>query len=164
MRKRRAETGKARRDYLWAIARDRRGYGGSDPPIVVFRDSLNRSAKVALELMQGYSGGGPLHVDGYTVYDALGDPRQVVNPWVLAYCWTHWRRRFVEFQRSTASPVCEEVLERIGALYRIEAMVPNLTMVASVPWKGTVPQRVRIPPGNCRSKRWALGRPVPVPS
>ena len=23
----------------------------------------------------------------------------------------------------------------------------------SVPWKGTVPQRVRIPPGNCRSGR-----------
>ena len=23
----------------------------------------------------------------------------------------------------------------------------------SVPWKGTVPQRVRIPPGNCRSSR-----------
>ena len=22
-----------------------------------------------------------------------------------------------------------------------------------VPWKGTVPQRVRIPPGNCRSSR-----------
>ncbi len=22
-----------------------------------------------------------------------------------------------------------------------------------VPWKGTIPQRVRIPPGNCRSSR-----------
>ena len=29
-------TGKTRRDYLWAVARDQRGYGGADPPIVVF--------------------------------------------------------------------------------------------------------------------------------
>ena len=65
----------------------------------------------------------PLHVDGYTVYDALGDPGRVSNPWDLAYCWVHWRRRFVEFQRGTASPVCEEILGRIAALSRIEAMV-----------------------------------------
>ena len=83
----------------------------------------NRSAKVALELMRDYAGGDPLHVDGYTVYDALGDPGRVSNPWDLAYCWVHWRRRFVEFQRGTASPVCEEILGRIAALSRIEAMV-----------------------------------------
>ena len=116
-------TGKTRLDYLWAIARDQRGYGGADPPIVVFHHSRHRSAKVALELMRGYTGGGPLHVDGYRVYDALGDPKQTVSPWVLAYCWTHWRRRFVDFQRATESPLCEEILERIAALYRIEAMV-----------------------------------------
>ena len=51
------------------------------------------------------------------------DPGRVSNPWDLAYCWVHWRRRFVEFQRGTASPVCEEILERIAALSRIEAMV-----------------------------------------
>ncbi len=82
-------TGKTRLDYLWAIARDQRGYGGVDPPIVVFHHSRHRSAKVALELMRGYTGGGPLHVDGYRVYDALGDPKQTVSPWVLAYCWTY---------------------------------------------------------------------------
>ena len=46
-------------------------------------------AKVALELMRDYAGGDPLHVDGYTVYDALGDPGRVSNPWDLAYCWVH---------------------------------------------------------------------------
>ena len=116
-------TGQTRLDYLWAIARDQRGHGGPDPPIVEFHHSRNRSAKVALELMRDYAGGDPLHVDGYTVYDALGDPGRVSNPWDLAYCWVHWRRRFVEFQRGTASPVCEEILERIAALSRIEAMV-----------------------------------------
>ena len=116
-------TGQTRLDYLWAIARDQRGHGGPDPPIVEFHHSRNQCAKVALELMRDYAGGDPLHVDGYTVYDALGDPGRVSNPWDLAYCWVHWRRRFVEFQRGTASPVCEEILERIAALSRIEAMV-----------------------------------------
>ena len=116
-------TGQTRLDYLWAIARDQRGHGGPDPPIVEFHHSRNQCAKVALELMRDYAGGDPLHVDGYTVYDALGDPGRVSNPWDLAYCWVHWRRRFVEFQRGTASPVCEEILGRIAALSRIEAMV-----------------------------------------
>ena len=116
-------TGQTRLDYLWAITRDQRGHGGPDPPIVEFHHSRNRCAKVALELMRDYACGDPLHVDGYTVYDALGDPGRVSNPWDLAYCWVHWRRRFVEFQRGTASPVCEEILERIAALSRIEAMV-----------------------------------------
>ena len=32
-------------------------------------------------------------------------------------------RRFVEFQRATDSPICEQVLGRIAALYRVETMV-----------------------------------------
>ena len=116
-------SGKTRRDYLWAVARDQRGYGGADPPIVVFHHSRSRSSKTALNLMRDYGGGGVLHVDGYAGYDALADPGRVMDPWDLAYCWTHWRRRFVEFQRATDSPICEQVLERIAALYRVETMV-----------------------------------------
>ena len=120
-------TGKTRRDYLWAVARDQRGHGGRDPPIVVFHHSRSRSAKTALRLLGDYAGGGVLHVDGYRGYDALADPGRIRNPWGLAYCWIHWRRRFVEFQRSSASPICEEVIARIAALYRIEAMVRGKT-------------------------------------
>ena len=116
-------TGKTRRDYLWAIARDQRGYDGPDPPIVVFNHSRSRSSRTALDLLRDYDGGGVLHVDGYAGYDALADPARTPSPWNIAYCWTHWRRRFVEFQRATASPICEEVVNRIGTLYRIEAMV-----------------------------------------
>ena len=32
-------TSKTRRDYLRAVARDQRGHGGRDPPIVVFHHS-----------------------------------------------------------------------------------------------------------------------------
>ena len=33
-------SGKTRRDYLWAVARDQRGYGGTDPQFVVFHHLL----------------------------------------------------------------------------------------------------------------------------
>ena len=79
-------TGKTRRDYLWAVARDQRGHGGRDPPIVVFHHSRSRSAKTALRLLGDYAGGGVLHVDGYRGYDALADPGRIRNPWGLAYC------------------------------------------------------------------------------
>ncbi len=40
-------TGKVRRDYLWAILRDQRGWGGTDPPIV-FGPALEPVARSAL--------------------------------------------------------------------------------------------------------------------
>jgi transposase len=98
-------TGKVRRDYLWAILRDQRGWGGTDPPIVVFHHSRSRSGKV---------------VDGHTGYDSLADPKQTARPWEIAYCWTHWRRRFVKFGQDTPSPICEELIARIAQLYAIE--------------------------------------------
>ena len=39
----------------------------------------------------------------------------------MAYCWTLWRRRFVEYSRTTHSPICLEMTNRIAQLYRIEA-------------------------------------------
>ena len=38
---------------------------------------------------------------------------------VLAHCWAHVRREFVEIESSFPSP-CGEVIELIGALYAIE--------------------------------------------
>ena len=127
-------TGKTRKDYLWAVVRDQRGWGGSDPPIVVFQHSQSRSAETAKKIFTGFKGG-TLTVDGYAGYDALGDPKKTNQPWGLTYCWTpshtckhvlpgsDWRRRFVEYSRTTESPICTEMTERIGQLYRIEAEI-----------------------------------------
>jgi transposase len=89
-------TGKTGRDYLWAVARDQRGCGGTDPPLVVFHHSRSRRSKTTLNLMRDYAGGGVLYVDGYAEYDALANPRTVRDLWDLAYCWTYWRQRFVD--------------------------------------------------------------------
>ncbi len=115
-------TGKTRKDYLWAVVRDQRGWGGADPPIVVFQHSRSRSAETAKKIFTGFKGGA-LTVDGYAGYEALGDPKKTNRPWCITYCWTHWRRRFVEYSRTTESPICTEMTDRIGQLYRIEAEI-----------------------------------------
>ena len=33
----------------------------------------------------------------FTGYDGLADPKRTNMPWTISHCWTHWRRRFVEF-------------------------------------------------------------------
>ncbi len=115
-------TGKTRKDYLWAVMRDQRGWGGADPPIVVFHHSQSRSGKTAQKIFKDYSCNA-LTVDGYIGYDILADRKQTNAPMALSYCWTHWRRRFIEFSRKTPSSICEEMLARIAALYQIEAQI-----------------------------------------
>jgi transposase len=115
-------TRKVRKDYLWAMLRDQRGWGGADPPIVVFHHSRTRSGEVAQGLLKGFAAG-TLMVDGHPVYDVLADPKKTARPWATAYCWTHWRRRFVKFGQDTASPICDEMIARIAELYAIEKTI-----------------------------------------
>jgi len=112
-------TGEVRTDWLWVVLRDQRGWGGGDPPIVVFHRARSRAGKVAQEILTGFSGG-TLLVDGHGGYDQLADPKKTAKPWDIAYCWTHWRRRFVKFAKDTQSEICDEMVERIARLYAIE--------------------------------------------
>ena len=41
----------------------------------------------------------------------------------LAYCWSHARRALDEIAQGGNAPIAEEVLERTGALYRIERSI-----------------------------------------
>lgn len=115
-------TGKTRKDYLWAVVRDQRGWGGGDPPIVVFQHSRSRSAETAQKIFTGFKGG-TLTVDGYTGYDVLADPKRTNQPWGMSFCWVHWRRKFVEYSRTTTSPLCQEMIDRLAQLYRIEVEI-----------------------------------------
>jgi len=60
---------------------------------------------------------GTLQVDGYGAYASLAERGDVV----LAFCWSHVRRRFYEIQAASPAPIAAEALVRIGALYAIEA-------------------------------------------
>ncbi|OED50494.1 hypothetical protein AB838_02010 [Rhodobacteraceae bacterium (ex Bugula neritina AB1)] len=42
--------------YLWALARDGRGWGGDDPPGVVFTYAPGRAGQNAELILQGFNG------------------------------------------------------------------------------------------------------------
>jgi transposase len=105
--------------WLWALARDDRPWGSTAPPAVAYLYAPGRGTEHALRHLAGFSG--VLQVDGYTVYKALADPKRVGPRPTLAFCWTHWRRRFYEIAEGGNAPIAEEALTRIGRLYEIDA-------------------------------------------
>ena len=107
---------KTKTGYFWALARDDRPWGGDDPPGVAFTYAPGRSGQYAENILKGFSG--TLQVDGYAGYNRLlkrpGDSIQ------LAYCWAHARRKLHEVARTGTTPIADEGLKQIAALYRIE--------------------------------------------
>lgn len=65
---------------------------------------------------------GALQVDGYAGFGAVVKER-ADDQVTLAFCWTHARRYFFEFQASTQSPIAAEALARIAQLYAIETEI-----------------------------------------
>ena len=113
--------GRTKTGYLWAIARDDRPWGGTDPPAVAYLYAPGRGGEHAIRHLAGFSG--TLQVDGYVAYDALTDAKRAGGPLTLAFCWSHFRRRFYEIAKGGNAPIAAEALERIGALYKIEAEI-----------------------------------------
>ena len=108
--------GKTKKGYAWAIARDDRPWGGTDPPAVVFHYAPGRGAEHARALLAGYRG--ILQCDGYGAYKALAATDGDIT---LAFCWSHVRREFVELAKGKTAPIATETLQRIAALYAVEA-------------------------------------------
>jgi transposase len=64
--------GRTKTGYFWAISRDHRPWGGSDPPGAVYTNAPGRGGVHAATLLAGYSG--VVQCDGYAVYEQLADP------------------------------------------------------------------------------------------
>jgi transposase len=107
--------GRTKTGRLLTYARDDRPWGGSDPPTVAYVYAPDRTASQPIAHLTGFKG--VLQVDGYAGYRALASKGDVT----LAFCWAHLRRRFYERAVAEASPIANEALQRIAALYRIEA-------------------------------------------
>jgi transposase len=111
--------GKTKTGYLWALARDDRPCGGTDPPGVVFRYAPGRGGMHAQEMLAGFDG--VLQVDGFAGYNRLQRAdRQGGSPLRLAYCWSHGRREVIKAIPEAGSPIGDEILQRIAGLYAIE--------------------------------------------
>jgi transposase len=116
--------GRTKTGYLWALARDDRPWGGSDPPAVAYFYAEGRGGEYGERFLAGFSG--ILQVDGYAGYKRLtarGRPGGAVT---LAYCWAHARRKLYEIARADGSAIAKEGLQRIAALYAIEAEIRGL--------------------------------------
>jgi transposase len=107
--------------YLWAIARDDRPWGGTDPPAVAYLYAPGRGAEHAITPLAGFTG--ILQVDAYAAYKALAEPDRDGGPVTLAHCWSHVRRRFYEIAQGGNAPLADEALARIARLYGIESMI-----------------------------------------
>jgi len=107
---------KTKTGYFWALARDDRPWGGEDPPGVAFTYAPGRSGQYADQILKSFSG--TLQVDGYAGYNRLlKRPAQDIR---LAYCWAHARRKLHEVSQTGTTPIADEGLRQITALYRIE--------------------------------------------
>jgi hypothetical protein len=63
---------------------------------------------------------GLLQVDGYAGFGGLVTGKTDDAP-QLAFCWAHVRRKFYDIHVANPSPLAEQALRRIAALYEIEA-------------------------------------------
>ena len=116
--------GKTKTGYFWALARDQRGWGGKDPPCVIFNYAPGRSGQYAEDLLVGFDG--ILQVDGYPGYNCLTkQKRQGGRPIELALCWAHARRKLHDLIDS--SDIAQQGVERIAKLYKIEARIRGLS-------------------------------------
>ena len=63
--------GRTKKGYFWAIARDDRPWGGTDPPAVAYTYAPGRGAVHALKLLEHYRG--IVQCDGYAAYKNIAD-------------------------------------------------------------------------------------------
>ncbi|CAN7586659.1 IS66 family transposase [Pararhizobium sp. LjRoot238] len=111
--------GKTKTGYLWAVLRDDRGWNGSAPTGVVFHYRPGRKGEYAAEILDGFNG--TIQVDAYGGYSHLATlDRTGGDPLKLAFCWAHGRRKLIKAKPKKGSPIVDEALLRIAALYKIE--------------------------------------------
>lgn len=113
--------GRTKQGYFWTIARDDRPWGGKDPPAVVYTYAPGRGHEHGRALLGGYRG--VVQCDGYGAYKKLIGPEARAGPSALAFCWSHVRRGFYDLAKGGNAPIATEALQRIGALYDIEAEI-----------------------------------------
>jgi hypothetical protein len=106
--------GRTKTGRLWTYVRDDRPAGDATPPAVWFAYSPDRKGDHPQAHLSHFSG--TLQADAYAGFDHIYESGRIRE----AACWAHVRRKFYDLQVAHKSPVAQEALERIGALYAIE--------------------------------------------
>gem|GEM_PF-305151 len=103
------DAGVAKNWQVWALAA---------PNAVVYRIEDSRGADAAKKVLGGFKG--VAMTDGYAVYEALAKKGE---DFVVAHCWAHVRRKFIEAE--PFFPEAKIVIDLIGELYEIEKLCPT---------------------------------------
>jgi transposase len=106
--------GKTKIGRLWTYVRDDRPAGDKAPPAVWFAYSPDRRGEHPKRHLGEFRG--TLQADAYAGFEKLYENGRIHE----AACWAHVRRKFYDLHLAHASPVAEEALQRIAALYAIE--------------------------------------------
>ena len=109
--------GKTKTGRLWTYVRDDRPAGSQEPPAVWFAYTPDRKGIHPQEHLKGFAG--ILQADAYAGFGTVYESGEVKE----AACWAHARRKFYDLHVARASALTQEALERIGALYAIEAEI-----------------------------------------
>jgi transposase len=115
--------GKTKTGRLWVYVFDGSGYQDPAPRAVAYYYSPDRKGAHPAEHLAGFCG--VMHADGYGGYKKLYG-----NQIIEAACMAHVRRKFHDVIKLKASPVAEEALTRIGALYDIEDRIRGMSVQA----------------------------------
>lgn len=116
--------GRTKTGRLWCYAVDNRPWSGPGHPAAAYAYSEDRKGEHPATHLKGFRG--LLQVDGYAGFGGLVTDTADQGP-TLAFCWAHTRRKFYDVYTATKSPLAHEALQRIGALYAIEADIRGQT-------------------------------------
>ena len=112
--------GRTKTGRLWVYVRDDRPFCGAAPPAAAYFYSPDRRGEHPASHMAAFTG--LLQADGYAGFEALYDARRTApGPITEIACWAHCRRGFFDEWEHHKSAVAKEALDRIAAIYVIEA-------------------------------------------
>src|SRR5215471_13535799 len=109
--------GKTKTGRLWTYVRDDRPAGNTAAPAVWFAYSPDRGGEHPVRHLRTFRGA--LQADAYAGFNQLYKEDRIQE----VACWAHVRRKFYDLEQAHASPLAREALERIAALYAIEAEI-----------------------------------------
>ena len=109
-------NGKTSTGRLWCYVRDDHPFAGKAPRAVLYCYSPDRKGEHPKKHLTGFKG--ILQADGYAGYAGLY--QQGVTE---AACMAHVRRKFFDIHAETKSPQALDALQRIAALYAVEASI-----------------------------------------
>jgi transposase len=113
-------SGKTKTGRLWVYVRDDRPFCGPAPPAAAYFYSPDRKGERPRTHLKDFTGF--LQADAYSGFEALYDPRRTQpGPVIEVACWAHYRRGFFAEWKGCQSVTAKEALDRIAALYAIEA-------------------------------------------